>query len=1375
MARDQQKARIVKTVKDTPEISPQLQIAPDANLVAKIPASIAPSADLQIAPDTTQPLPRKTPLVPSTDLQIAPDAVRPLPRRAPIAPDPNLQIAPDATKPVFLSQNKLDVSSLAVADDAEQRRFEMPFTGAWLPKGDPLAIGQMNFSEIENFRYNDFGLEGVGGFTKINTIVPKTAGDALLSIKNGIHFKSPYDDVDYLIAQMSDVSISNNKLMLNTSSIPVSDPSTAPAQFDAFTIVTGVNDVMSFTSDESSPVWIDVTLDAGYYASGAELLAELRDEMNDVTELTGGATITFSVSYDSSAGTFTIDAGSGHTIDLDVSESNAAQMFGFTVDTVAAQTITSDSRVHGILYNEAYSDLARFAMLPRSTMLACDGDHNLIWSGYVRPAEAVLTGTLNTVAITADNNTIKVTSSQSTPTVREISVGAGVSYTADEYAYALETALNADDTLTGTGEGAITFYVENHCGKLYIYVDTGTFSIGGDPDGDGQAIAGFTTGVTGQAATYICPEFFGHRWYFSDSQLDDVTNQAKNDLTDAANLISIGGWDDDRFMLIGSARPLRGFRIGVATANTATSTMLGFYFDGEMFTEVTGLVDGTSAGGVSLAQSGDVAFLDTAAAAEPMLIGGKYLYYYMFYITDVDSDAGGGVADAALSSIMCLHAVTELRDIWDGDYRTCLRCLYALANSLTDYTLEMQKESYAAEEYYLPIVADSASGFIFVMFSEPMAALYINVKSNNDDVTTMYMEVAEYIGTGDYFYDGFSAVSVHTNTIKNDDSLGSGVVAWDESGDEKRVEKYGAIGYVYRVRFLTQDGGTAHVFDEAVNIDTITGIPRARTIQTKYKFGLEFNGRSLLCGAMSDNEPNRIDYSMPNAPDVYNGTDASGRFNERSLYIGNDDELMAGASLYNVYGESAYTAALLFKQSKTYLLTGDSPTTFRVMRVSDSIGCPAPLTVTPIETIITDSNVMVNVVMWLSDKGPMMFSGYTIRPVPGMEIYFEHDYDTCITQSAFADARAWFDPAYKSWNLTFRNSSGLVHIAYDLMRNKWYHIVPDSDLFTDSDVFGAIPVTDANGVQYNYGYSDGGHLLRLEYGLSWADSDDTPATVQQKVATSDFFLTGSMWDDVLISFLQTAFKANADGDIFIEYYKDRKTAAETGDGLPTDSNLITDGLMEVWASASNLTNWTESVTGTSTINRDSDNKHRGNYSVRFDIDGSNSIVNLSQAVTLEASTEYTFDFYHMEEAGATMNAQLRDGQGTPNYMDDDGNWSTDAAYLTVQESSAFGRYSITFTTPAWAGPYRVLFTRGTATSKSIWIDSAHIYKGRAARHMALTGYNVRHLINSINLIGWSHKFEYTIKHCSSTKPVMLGAAVVFSKRRDAVLDADDYA
>jgi len=59
--------------------------------------------------------------------------------------------------------------------------------------------------------------------------------------------------------------------------------------------------------------------------------------------------------------------------------------------------------------------------------------------------------------------------------------------------------------------------------------------------------------------------------------------------------------------------------------------------------------------------------------------------------------------------------------------------------------------------------------------------------------------------------------------------------------------------------------------------------------------------------------------------------------------------------------------------------------------------------------------------------------------------------------------------------------------------------------------------------------------------------------------------------------------------------------------------------------------------------------------------------------------------------------------------------------------------------------------------------------------MALTGYNVRHLINSINLIGWSHKFEYTIKHCSSTKPVMLGAAVVFSKRRDAVLDADDYA
>jgi hypothetical protein len=63
------------------------------------------------------------------------------------------------------------------------------------------------------------------------------------------------------------------------------------------------------------------------------------------------------------------------------------------------------------------------------------------------------------------------------------------------------------------------------------------------------------------------------------------------------------------------------------------------------------------------------------------------------------------------------------------------------------------------------------------------------------------------------------------------------------------------------------------------------------------------------------------------------------------------------------------------------------------------------------------------------------------------------------------------------------------------------------------------------------------------------------------------------------------------------------------------ANLLTDGGFETWVSATNLTNWVEAIAGSSSVNREGTDKVSGNYAVRLDVDGSNSNVAISQAIT----------------------------------------------------------------------------------------------------------------------------------------------------------------
>lgn len=99
--------------------------------------------------------------------------------------------------------------------------------------------------------------------------------------------------------------------------------------------VTAGCDTLIFTSDQGTA---EIEITDGTY-DGDELAAALESAMNADDTLTGG-TITFSVAH--TDGSFTIDAGSGHTIGFTNAGSDGGILFGFVSDRGPAQTITSD-------------------------------------------------------------------------------------------------------------------------------------------------------------------------------------------------------------------------------------------------------------------------------------------------------------------------------------------------------------------------------------------------------------------------------------------------------------------------------------------------------------------------------------------------------------------------------------------------------------------------------------------------------------------------------------------------------------------------------------------------------------------------------------------------------------------------------------------------------------------------------------------------------------------------------------------------------------------------------------------------------------------------------------------------------------------------
>jgi len=180
----------------------------------------------------------------------------------------------------------------------------------------------------------------------------------------------------------------------------------------------------------------------------------------------------------------------------------------------------------------------------------------------------------------------------------------------------------------------------------------------------------------------------------------------------------------------------------------------------------------------------------------------------------------------------------------------------------------------------------------------------------------------------------------------------------------------------------------------------------------------------------------------------------------------------------------------------------------------------------------------------------------------------------------------------------------------------------------------------------------------------------------------------------------------------------------TVDNIPYKMGAVeklTDGGLEIWASATDLTNWTEATAGTSSVNRDGTDKHGGTYSCRFDCDADSHLAMISQNVTgLTASRPYTLSFWY--KSGASPNDlrwEMVD-TGANQYLSANGSWVGAVTTNALPVADSWTLFSITFNTHASYTDYTIGIIAHYAPSSSMRVDDISLVSKAGLKNSPLS-------------------------------------------------------
>jgi len=258
----------------------------------------------------------------------------------------------------------------------------------------------------------------------------------------------------------------------------------------------------------------------------------------------------------------------------------------------------------------------------------------------------------------------------------------------------------------------------------------------------------------------------------------------------------------------------------------------------------------------------------------------------------------------------------------------------------------------------------------------------------------------------------------------------------------------------------------------------------------------------------------------------------------QSIRVKGNEELTAGKQLYNQYGNKLITLAVLYKQSKMFALIGDGPTgddKFKILPISENIGCPAPLTLVSVEVgYAAQGQPARNIHLFLSYAGPYRFEGTAPAPIHGIDSYFDPNHANYVGAANIENAHGWYDRTYKEYNLRVSTH----WFVYSLIQEKWF------PKYSPTMPTVGFSVTDTNGSSYIYSGTTTGLVMRQEYGTTWGE---TGTGIEQIARTGDFYPENNdpWWWTELLRY-KVGYKVLSEAAILnITHYRDSATAGES--------------------------------------------------------------------------------------------------------------------------------------------------------------------------------------------------------------------------------------
>ena len=944
------------------------------------------------------------------------------------------------------------------APNVEWVDAQYSFDGQWMPDLDPALIGPRNFATIENLRYNDRSVEGVNGYTTVNATA---LGYTLF--RDGHQFRTNKTTNSFILASLTD-DVNKGRVYINTGTIgAVSDfiDNDTPQTFDT----TGHNFDTTGKPSAKVPYITDNSVSLIPAFSNAP--------QNSVMYCNGEDTKIFSGFEHRIATAFMCTDREGSNI-IDVTDDLNNKLSSRYV------TLTANKAVDGDMES---------------------GDPTANWGAAETPTVSAETGAAN---LHSGSKSIKIVTHAATGDQDGIISNAAIAVT------------NVEHTLT--------FWVKSSVATIYYWILDGDDGL---IHADGAQTATVVTDTWTKIAYAVTPT--------AGSQAKIVIVGSANSQTFYVDDVSFTIADQYPELHIMTTRPIQGFKFYISTANGTAATLDVEYWNGTTFVDVVDDHDDTiGVATKTLSQSGFYRFAHTGGNAAGTATGGTYstlntwaefrhfqeLYLYAYRIR---MSAGS----AEIYHMTCDPGFQPVQNVWDGVYRQPIQFQIwdDSKAAFKDFTLHVNQSSDVQSPVGGQLDAMTSSDTITIMFEEQVAGIRLTMLGSLINTLASVLSL--------YYWNGFEWVNLATahdfvdgtlNDAKTKSFTKTGLLKWSPPDDEQKQTLFNSLGYAYKIVisgtiFGTEDG-TAEVL-----VDLVVGIPALRNTAGRheisaFKFSCIFQNRLMLGAYEAGGEGNRMDYSVSNAPDVYNGQESS-MDGTQSLYYGGVESITCATQLYNRFGATVYSMLLTMKDTEVYLVVGTNPGNFIIYPVSTTVGCPAPHTLATAEVGLDIGQGMTrNVAIWLSHYGPMMFDGAVLSPLTGINNYFDPNETEYVEWDAMKRARGWVDQTYKEYNLLIPSTSGQttnnLWLVYDLLRKKWFKKSTGTAEFPQCAWNVMDPDT---GEQSVYGGIDTGTMVHLEKGTSWGATYADPtagSAITQKLRVGDFFPSNNIWDETLI-------------------------------------------------------------------------------------------------------------------------------------------------------------------------------------------------------------------------------------------------------------------